>query len=266
MLQKVSQKTPIEVLEEQGFFPRDESDISEPLTCESKPLAATKKNGSGESGLSFWTQVSVLMKREFNHIRRDRKATMIRIFQSILMSSLIGIIFFNVGQASRTSPSNVQSQFGAIVLMSCITMTAPAQTALMAFPTERPIFLREYSTRHYTVVAYFLSRLAMEALICAVQCIIMVSTFEFMGSIRWFRSGADDLFSFPTIVDSGFQLDSISRIVCHFLGGLLCIGHGEHRNRCRFGCCSRIKHQNCCMSIASCTYATVLIHWILHCP
>jgi hypothetical protein len=52
-------------------------------------------------------------------------------------------------------------------------MMGTAQPALLAFPDERPVFLREYSTNHYSVVAYFVGRLTIEALLTAVQVLVM---------------------------------------------------------------------------------------------
>ena len=53
-----------------------------------------------------------------------------------------------------------------ILMMS---MFGTAMPTLLSFPEERPVFVREYSTNHYGVLAYFMSRLAMEALITFVQ-------------------------------------------------------------------------------------------------
>ena len=53
-------------------------------------------------------------------------------------------------------------------------MMGTAQQALLTFPQERPVFLREYSTDHYSVVSYFLSRLTMEATLTALQILVMV--------------------------------------------------------------------------------------------
>lgn len=70
-----------------------------------------------------------------------------------------------------------------VLLMS---MFGTAQPALLAFPEERPVFLREYSTNHYSVFSYFLSRLSMEAFITALQMIVQVVISYFLIS---FRSG-----------------------------------------------------------------------------
>jgi hypothetical protein len=56
-----------------------------------------------------------------------------------------------------------------------MSMFGTAQPALLAFPQERPVFLREYSTNHYSVAAYFLARLTMEISVTAVQVLVMVT-------------------------------------------------------------------------------------------
>lgn len=70
-----------------------------------------------------------------------------------------------------------------VVLMS---MFGTAQPALLAFPEERPVFLREYSTNHYSVISYFMSRLTMEAVITALQVLVQCVISYFLIS---FRSG-----------------------------------------------------------------------------
>ena len=52
-------------------------------------------------------------------------------------------------------------------------MFGTAQPALLQFPEERPVFLREYSTSHYSALSYFMSRFSMEALITGVQVLVM---------------------------------------------------------------------------------------------
>lgn len=51
-------------------------------------------------------------------------------------------------------------------------MFGTAQPALLAFPAERPVFLREYSTNHYSVLPYFLSKLVMEVVVTAGQILL----------------------------------------------------------------------------------------------
>ena len=55
------------------------------------------------------------------------------------------------------------------VMILMMSMFGTAMPTLLSFPEERPVFVREYSTNHYGVVAYFMSRLSMEALITFLQ-------------------------------------------------------------------------------------------------
>lgn len=55
------------------------------------------------------------------------------------------------------------------------SMMGAAQTELLTFPLNRAVFLREYSTNHYSVVSYFLSRFSVEACQTAIQNLLLVS-------------------------------------------------------------------------------------------
>eukprot|EP00980_Cylindrotheca_fusiformis_P022378 scaffold9262_cov107-Cylindrotheca_fusiformis.AAC.7 len=63
-------------------------------------------------------------------------------------------------------------------------MFGTAQPALLAFPAERPVFLREYSTNHYSVLSYFLSKFTMEAVITALQILVQVLITFFLISFQ----------------------------------------------------------------------------------
>lgn len=63
-----------------------------------------------------------------------------------------------------------------------LNFISQAQDALLAFPQERPVFLREYSTNHYSIISYFLSRLTMEAVVTFLQILVLsVITFYMIG-------------------------------------------------------------------------------------
>ena len=54
-------------------------------------------------------------------------------------------------------------------------MFGTALPALLAIPDERPVFLREYSTNHYSVISYFAARFFVEAIITFLQVFLIVS-------------------------------------------------------------------------------------------
>jgi len=83
-------------------------------------------------------------------------------------------LFFEAAKQSYDSFINLQTAFGALMLAMMANMFSTTLPALVAFPEERPVFLREYSAGCYSVVAYFIARLTMEICITAAQ--VTVST------------------------------------------------------------------------------------------
>jgi ABC-2 type transporter len=179
----VAQSVPIKELDECGFFPRDERRMGEAFTPEDGKdalgITITKRPKAGEKVFEkpppgMVTQTTMLFQREIQNLMRDVTALGARFGLTIFLGTLIGIIFLNVGASSPSVNSNLQSHFGSTVMVLLMSMFGTAQPALLAFPEERPVFLREYSTNHYSVVSYFISRLTMEAFITALQVLVMV--------------------------------------------------------------------------------------------
>ena len=130
------------------------------------------------------TQVSLLFQREIKNLQRDVTAVGARFGLTTFLGVLIGIIFYDVGTTDSAVNSNLQSHFGAMVMVLLMSMFGTAQPALLSFPEERPVFLREYSTNHYSVFSYFLSRLTMEAFITALQILVQAVITYFLIEFR----------------------------------------------------------------------------------
>jgi hypothetical protein len=120
-------------------------------------------------------QTAMLFKRELQAVRRNTAAVAARFGLTIFLSILVGVIFRGVGDSDSQIQINVQSRFGATIMVLLMSMFGTAQPALLAFPDERPVFLREYSTDHYSVVGYFAARFTMEAVITGLQVLVSVS-------------------------------------------------------------------------------------------
>ena len=189
----VAQKYPMPQLEQAGFFPRGICEVSDP-TIPTKgqdflgnPIRKRRTGlqiDRGDEPPGLWTQVKMLFQREFIFMYRFPDPQYARFGLTAFLSSLIGMIFFNVGDADPSQFFNLQSQFGALMILLMLALLGTAQPALLFFPEERPIFLREYSTDHYSVLSYFVSRLFVEAVNTGVQVIIMVSLIYFMVSFN----------------------------------------------------------------------------------
>jgi len=167
----IAQQNSVEDLTKEGFFLIDESPhekvdnaITSVLDDSFHGLAKSEQMGQ-----SVWTQSSVLFAREFKNLVRDKASIGARMGITIFLNILFGVIFYDVGRLPNTEAKNVQSHFGALLMVLLSAMFGSAQPALMLIPAERPIFLREYSTAHYSVFPYFLSRLLMEAFVTFLQ-------------------------------------------------------------------------------------------------
>ena len=191
----VTQSVDIETLERQGFFTPDPRNLGDALHFSQGKthLFDDHKRLLEEPGPRLLTQINMLFGREIRGLRRNKSALKARFGLTTTLSSLIGCIFFQVGQHDMTSRVNVQSVFGACIMCLFMSMFGTAMPSLLAFPAERPVFLREYSTNHYSVVAYFVSRLTMEAFITAIQMLVMTNiTYHMIGfqiPYRWFYVG-----------------------------------------------------------------------------
>ncbi|KAL3907555.1 MAG: hypothetical protein SGILL_008825 [Bacillariaceae sp.] len=188
----VAQAYPIDQLEQDGFFPRDKRRLppafTEPMEDGKDALGITVKGSSSflakdsESPPGIGTQIKMLFIREMNNMKRDKSVLGGRFAFTAFLGLLIGVIFLDVGESDSSNNANLNSHFGALVMVLMMGMFGTAQQALLAFPQERPVFLREYSTNHYSVFSYFINRLTVEAAVTAVQVLLLVIiTFWLIG-------------------------------------------------------------------------------------
>jgi ABC-type multidrug transport system ATPase subunit/ABC-type multidrug transport system permease subunit len=191
----VAQKYSPALLEKQGFFPEDDREMTEPnipghgqdaLGNTIHRTSSVLAKGNEQQTPGFWTQVKMLSRRELVHMYRFPLVPKARFGLTTGLSFLVGTIFWEVGEASVADPFYLQSRFGAIMILLVFAMIGSAQPAILFFPEERPIFLREYTTDHYSVPAYFLSRLFIELFNTLIQIFIMVTIIwnmvKFQGS------------------------------------------------------------------------------------
>ncbi|KAL7477754.1 hypothetical protein ACHAW6_003548 [Cyclotella cf. meneghiniana] len=172
-----------EQLRQEGFFSKDLRNLPPAIVPKDKELLDSlgvswhdDVSDDEWKHVGFVTEVRLLFKREIIHNGRNKKGVGARFALTTFMAILVGNIFFGVGSVSSfTDPSEFNSHFGAMVMILMMAMFGTAMPTLLSFPEERPVFLREYSTNHYSVIAYFMSRLAMEAFITFLQILVQLS-------------------------------------------------------------------------------------------
>ncbi len=161
---------------------------------------------------SFLKQVAYLAHREAVNTVRDTASLAGRYGVTIFLSILFGLIFLNVGGRDNADNTNFNSHFGAITMVMISGMFGSAQPVMLSFPFERPMFLREYSTGTYGVVAYFLSKLLIEIPMSFAQSLIQFIICYFMLDLQG---------SFIYIVLATFGLGMCASSVAIVLGCLV---------------------------------------------
>jgi len=210
----VAQEQSVEDLEKAGFF--ESCTLADHVTDKVVDALEVSMNGidpdKPERGVTIWTQIKLLYAREFRNIARDKVGMAIRLGITAFLNLLFGVIFLDVGRNSNDVAINVQSKFGAVVMLLISSMFGTAQSALMAIPEERPLFLREYATDHYSIFGYFLSKFTVEAAVTFLQV--------FVGNIiSFYLIGIQaNFFLFLSII---YALAMASSAVAVFLGCLV---------------------------------------------
>jgi ABC-type multidrug transport system ATPase subunit/ABC-type multidrug transport system permease subunit len=164
---------------------RDLSNIKLTIGLEKKEALKNPPKPSEVHRATLSQQTRILLGREIKNTFRNKEIMGMRFGAEIIMSLLFGGVFFQVGKASSlTSPdyldSQVMSYVGAVTFVCIQAMFANVQPILIAFPKERPIFIREYSGGYYSAAVYFLCKSLVEIPLLAVQSALATVILYFM--------------------------------------------------------------------------------------
>ncbi|KAL7545612.1 hypothetical protein ACHAWF_008965 [Thalassiosira exigua] len=193
-IMEIAQQYSQDQLLEEGFFAKDNRKLEPAIVPRHSELLNSLGVSAHESisedewkHVSFGVEVWMLFKREIVHNARNKKGVGARFAFTTFLSTLVGCIFFQVASPEEpvgTDISRFNSHFGAMIMILMMSMFGTAMPTLLSFPEERPVFLREYSTNHYGTISYFVSRLAMEALITFFQILVLLLISFFMVGLQ----------------------------------------------------------------------------------
>eukprot|EP00457_Paulinella_chromatophora_P001032 gb/GEZN01001034.1/.p1 GENE.gb/GEZN01001034.1/~~gb/GEZN01001034.1/.p1 ORF type:complete len:661 (+),score=82.30 gb/GEZN01001034.1/:29-2011(+) len=161
---------------------------------------------------SSCTQLIWLLIRERRAITRNKMALVARFGITIFISTLFGVIFWQAGDQNDTLPENISTHYGALTFAAISAMFGSAQPALLNFPFERPIFLREYSTGTYDVLPYFLSKTVSELPLTFLNSLVQ-------WVLVYFMIGFEGVFFFQVL--AAWMLGSAAASVAVMLGCIM---------------------------------------------
>ena len=153
--------------------------------------------GSGDATevkqASIFTQLGQLSKREFRQLIRDKPTLGARFGMGVILSLIVGCIFFDVGDEWGDDDANddgasaaiaIQSHWGAIVFVAGNAMFLAAQPMVMTFPLERASFIREYATGTYGSSVYLIAKTMLDVPAAILQQIMSLLVFYFMTGMN----------------------------------------------------------------------------------
>mmetsp|Transcript_3119 Transcript_3119/g.4381 ORF Transcript_3119/g.4381 Transcript_3119/m.4381 type:complete len:494 (+) Transcript_3119:544-2025(+) len=161
---------------------------------------------------SFLKQLWALTYREMISNIRDTGALMGRFGITIMLSLIFGLIFLGVGAKSNESDGDFNNHVGAISMLMILGLFGSAQSVMLNFPFERPMFLREFSTGTYGGLAYFVSKTAIEVPMTFLQTIVLYIISYFMMSLQG---------NYILLVLATFGLSMVSNSLAMILGCLV---------------------------------------------
>eukprot|EP00659_Diplonema_papillatum_P002331 gene2331-3611_t len=135
---------------------------------------------------SYATQLYYLTKRESMQFLRDKPTLGARYGMAVILALLTGIFFFQVGDEwgedgrQEDITIAISNHWGGLVFISINALFLSAQPMLLVFPTERPVFMREYATGTYATIPYFVSKTLIEIPASLLQTLVQYVVCYFM--------------------------------------------------------------------------------------
>jgi len=161
--------------------------------------AAAQWEVQASAGQCFCRQLAALLRREVRGTLRNKGILGARFGMSLFLGSLYAWLFAGAASggdnpeasSQNCRPENFeasscagdfQAHYGTLVSLSIMAMMGAAQTILLSFPNERPVFLREYAAKQYGVVPYFVSKTLVEMPVVLIgQLLTLAVAYWLMG-------------------------------------------------------------------------------------
>ena len=121
------------------------------------------EQGTWESrviGTSFCRGLGTLIWRDFLNIRRNPLIMRSRLIQTILLALVSGALFWKLESdyTMQGLSKGFNSKNGAFFFLGISAFMSSLSPMILTFPLEKNVFLKEQSSKMYSVGGYYLSR------------------------------------------------------------------------------------------------------------
>ncbi|OMJ96370.1 hypothetical protein SteCoe_121 [Stentor coeruleus] len=100
-------------------------------------------------------EISILFERAWKNNLRNPFNVALKFIQSIVTAALVDLVFQDLGYDMK----GVQNRQGALFFSAVYFVFIPSQTSSIAFPIERPTFVKDYKEGLYGVTPFLLVKL-----------------------------------------------------------------------------------------------------------
>ncbi|XP_055917419.1 ATP-binding cassette sub-family G member 1 [Eupeodes corollae] len=150
-----SAKEKLLINNENNFGTKDNS-LDPNLSC-STPKKTLDANmictGENFYAAPFYLQILILLERTFLILWRDKGLTLMRIVIHLIMATLVGILYYGIGNDAGNALNNFRYIFYTLMFV----MYTAFSSILVNFPLEFPIVTREHFNRWYSLRAYYIA-------------------------------------------------------------------------------------------------------------
>jgi len=157
-----------------------EAHVNQKQSARDAPVRSISQTRAGAQVAGFGTQLGVLLQREWRSVFRNKSILGARYGMTLFLALMYAWLFAGTGRTGDngelgnckgTAPpqydaaacfSDFTAHLGSLLSLGIATMMGAAQPVLLTFPSERPVFLREYAANQYGAVAYFVAKTLVE--------------------------------------------------------------------------------------------------------
>lgn len=166
----------------------------------------------GKVQSSMATQFLFLSRRVLKNMLRNYMVLFVRAARSVAMGLLIASIYYDL--PSKKGLAQTQDRVSVLFFLCTNELFAVMGNAIFLFAAERPVFLREYKNRYYSLFPYYASKVLWEiplALFCPLLTVSIV--FPLVGFRR-------DYLAFLGMVFTGQLVALVSSALGLMLGAM----------------------------------------------
>eukprot|EP00162_Nutomonas_longa_P015972 comp22458_c0_seq3/m.55306 comp22458_c0_seq3/g.55306 ORF comp22458_c0_seq3/g.55306 comp22458_c0_seq3/m.55306 type:complete len:539 (+) comp22458_c0_seq3:438-2054(+) len=161
--QQLENTDPQQVTRLAEFYEKSEMKKQErnppPVSAAAKQLTLSAHN-KNQYTASWGKQFVTIFKRSTKNTMREPLLFQARVFQTIVMALLAGLIYLRLGRGTQVA---VQDRTGAIFFTMVSTAFSNMNGPMLVFPSERAVYFRENAAGLYSTSAYFLGKIMSEA-------------------------------------------------------------------------------------------------------